>query len=131
MATITCEQCGTQRHKCPSNTKLCRPCAVLRDAEYTLNFPPRECSQSNCRNKFAPLSRSDRLCGECSLSMHRGHCNWCGDPEGELVKPELKLCGVCAKDPDKRVSVIKALRNRQAQTREANGWRPSESREAA
>lgn len=125
MATITCEQCGTVRTSCPSNTKLCRPCGVLRDAEYTLNFPPRECSQRGCGNKFAPLSRSDRLCGECSLSQHRGHCNWCETDDAELVKPELALCGRCAKDSTRRVGVIKALRFRQAKSREANGWTPA------
>ncbi len=122
MASIICEQCGTQRHKCPSNTKLCRPCATLRDAIFTAAWPTRKCNQRDCEERFAPLGRADLMCGKCSRSLHRGYCGWCDQADQPLLKPDLSICMACAKDPSRRSNLIDALEIRQKRSRAENDW---------
>lgn len=121
MATITCRDCGNQRHRVPKNTRYCKRCRMLRDIDYWRRRV-RTCS---CGNKFAPLDRLDRHCSTCDpgLRAHAGPCVLAtrdNPHEGRYVHPALPVCASCARDPKQRQRMIAALELGQANRRKAN-----------
>lgn len=115
MATITCRDCGTQRHRVPANTRYCKRCRMLRDIDYWRRNS-RTCS---CGARFAPLDRNDHHCSTCNpgLRAHSGPCAlaYADHPhEGRYVHPALPVCAPCARDPRLRQRLIAALEAGQA-----------------
>lgn len=125
MATITCRDCGYQRHRVPANTLYCKRCRLLRDIDYWRKNT-RVCAEAGCRQVFAPLHRNDRWCSTHNPGL-RAHSGTCGlaprdaPHEGRYVHPSLPICADCARDPAKRRLLIKALENGQAARRRENG----------
>ena len=117
MATITCRDCGFQRHRVPANTRYCKRCRLLRDIDYWRRRT-RTCS---CGAVFAPLGRLDRHCSKCDpgLRAHTGPCGL-GNHDGRYVHPSLPICASCCRDPKQRQRMIAALERGQAARRREN-----------
>lgn len=96
---------------------------MLRDIDYWRRRT-RICS-CEAKTKFAPLSRSDHFCSACDpgLRAHTGPCAlaFAHNPhEGRYVHPALPVCVACARNPELRGRLIKALEHGQAARRAAN-----------
>ena len=119
MATITCRDCGAERHRVPSNTRYCKRCRMLRDIDYWRR-ETRHCLGTECEHaKFAPLDRADRHCSACNpgLRAHVGPCALAykdAPHEGRYIHPALPVCADCARDPRQRQRLIRALETGQA-----------------
>ena len=119
MATITCEKCGSTRTHCPSNTKLCRLCALERDLAFW-GTATRKCRQLKsvrgdvCGAEFMPVVRGDVTCGTCARSIHQGDCRICEATDTHLLVRDLAVCLSCAKDPAKRTLILDALAKKRA-----------------
>ena len=109
MATIACVDCGTTRTRCPSNTKYCWLCRLIRDLDHWRKNT-RRCMEAGCRATFAPLGFKDRHCSSCNPGMQtrRGRCVLCKQ-EGCYTDPRLPVCAGCARDPGQRERLWGAL----------------------
>lgn len=110
--SIKCEDCGTRRENVRyANTRYCKSCRLLRDLLY-VETEQRPCDA--CKQRFAPVSRKDTLCGRCNYgSIYAGHCFLCKQDEAELHRDGIPVCVKCIRDPANRGRIIGGLRKGQ------------------
>lgn len=107
MATINCADCGAERHTRWRNTKYCRPCRILKNLQYLLNWTTK-CWV--CDAEFAPLSREDRFCPRCDpRPATQEHCALCDRDDQKLIDREIACCRECAADPKNRKLLLRVL----------------------
>lgn len=126
VATILCTDCGTPRHRVPSNTRYCWLCRLLRDIDYWR----RNTRTCGCGAKFAPLNRADLHCSTCNpgLRAYSGPCVLATKDrphEGRYPHPKLPVCVACTRDPKIRPRLIRALEVGQARRQSQNKEVPS------
>jgi hypothetical protein len=116
MASIACTDCGHHRHRCPSNTKYCRKCRLLRDVEFWAD-KTRTCRDERCEQSFTPTHRHDAYCGHHQLGQtaNLGPCVFCNHERSYRIAPDVNCCERCARDATTRKKLIRALRKGQAQ----------------
>lgn len=106
--TITCEDCGKEVSTPRRNTKYCIVCRLFRNTVF-IGHRTKVCVE--CEKRFAPLNRGDVLCGGCDFTKKfvEGSCALCERKSERLLHPDLKVCSMCATDPDKRTLFQRAL----------------------
>lgn len=114
MASIACADCAHHRHRCPSNTKYCKKCRLLRDVEFW-GTKTRTCGHEDCENSFVPMYRHDYYCGPCNpgQTANRGTCLFCSTTDAYLITRDVAVCERCARAPGQRKKFIAALRKGQ------------------
>lgn len=122
MATITCQDCGAERQRTPSNTKFCKPCRLLRDLDY---WRARWKRCRGCKAEFAPLNRPDNLCSSCNpgLKAYPVDCVLCQAP-GLAAVVGIPVCASCIRAPKRRHKLIEALERGQARRKASNNATP-------
>jgi hypothetical protein len=132
MATIRCQDCGEERTRCPSNTRYCKSCRLLRELRWWTSRR-RACFHPGCDERFAPVDRADRFCATHNpgLVHQQIDCvlaNWKKAPRdphrGAVFIPGIPVCADCLRAPDMRVWLISALEGGQTQRRERNNATP-------
>jgi hypothetical protein len=119
--TILCAECQAPTPAVRKNTKYCRLCRLIKNIKF-ITTGTRKCWI--CDVTFAPLDRSDVLCGTCDDHPSHsitGSCRLC-NTERTLHSDEVRVCWVCLKDPAQRPLVLRALvkkRNELRRKREA------------
>ena len=109
MRTIECADCGASYKTTRTNTKYCRVCRVFRDLSF-LGDRTKECIE--CERQFSPLTKKDLLCGGCGSFLRKtleGTCSLCNESREDLLHETITVCGRCATDPEKRVTLLRAL----------------------
>ncbi len=125
--TISCRDCGHPRAARNRNTRYCHRCRLLRNVEFFRHaHSHRKCRA--CEKSFAPVDRADEFCGDCELgySTMRGECLLCKEASTYLVRPEVRVCKSCAREPTLRNKLIHSLQLGQLQ-RIANPPQPQEA----
>lgn len=119
VATITCQDCATQRQRCPANTRYCKPCRLLRELYY---WQRRRRACQNCNAEFAPLNRNDMHCSACDrgLAPYAGRCISCADEQGWPAVKDIPVCAPCMRNPRKRALIISALERGQTKRKATN-----------
>lgn len=112
MARIICRSCGEPRDRCPSNTRYCKECRLLDNAAFWASQSPRNCL--NCEQEYRPIERSDAYCGACRHDnpLHEVDCALCDRTAVPPWRTGLKVCLHCAYDPEKRTTLLRALKAR-------------------
>lgn len=123
MASITCRDCGEGRTRCPSNTRYCVLCRVLRELYY---WQTRRRTCKRCRREFAPLNRNDYYCSTCDrgLAPYALTCVACTK---EAAWPAIKgvpICAPCIRAPKQRSAIIDAMERGQTKRRSNNAYKP-------
>jgi hypothetical protein len=119
MATINCRDCGEERTGCPSNTRYCKPCRLLRQLDY---WRVRRKNCGDCERQFAPLERSDIYCAAHAgdeLRIRSVHCVLCRQ-DGPPVMIGIPVCYICLRSPGRRLELDAALRKGQRLRKERN-----------
>lgn len=109
MRTISCADCGAEYETRRTNTKYCRVCRTYRDLMF-LGDRSKTCIE--CDKQFLPLTKKDLLCGACGSFLAKavhGDCSLCGEKTEHLLHDSIKVCRRCATDPEKRVTLLRAL----------------------
>lgn len=116
---IICKDCSAIRsNPAYKNTRYCKSCRLLRDLDFVGELT-RDCK--NCRRSYAPTSRRDSYCGPCGFgSIDEGRCVFCSSEHAELYRAGISVCCTCVRAPEKRRSVIAALKKGQRQRRATN-----------
>lgn len=116
MLEIKCADCGAPRKTTQANTRYCRLCAAIRAIEYWTPDKARRCGEQKCKRRFVPTKRGDFACGHCDYRRHRGTCAICKGDDVPIWLEGIAVCLVCAKDPQARLTLIKALLKKQGAT---------------
>lgn len=118
--TITCEDCGSRSETTRANTKYCKTCRLFRNVVF-IGHRTKTCIE--CEKRFAPLDRADVLCGSCDFTrpLVAGHCALCDRDTERLLHADVKVCSMCATDPDKRVLFQRALAKKRRRNKDGEG----------
>lgn len=120
MATITksCEECGHQFETIRDNAKRCHICRLLNDLEFINDFTVK-CWQ--CGTPISPLKRGDKTCGHCAYAPKKYGVAECVQCRKELpqIEKDVPVCHGCAKHPDHRRWLLRAVREKQTKRRQA------------
>lgn len=124
MATIhqfDCADCGEPTTATRKNARYCPVCRLFRNLIY-LGSNRQTCA--SCETKFAPLTVNERLCSDCDLTTAKrqgGSCAICEQRGVPLVAEGVAICIYCARAPEKRDVVTRALGKRRRTQTEKNG----------
>lgn len=119
MATINCRDCGQERTRCPSNTRYCKPCRLLRMIDY---WRTRRKHCMTCQAAYAPLDRGDMRCAlhaDDELRTKLVHCVLCREDAHPLITG-IPVCFRCLRSPTKRLDLYDALRRGQRERKDRN-----------
>lgn len=110
-----CSKCGSQWWAARKNAHKCLVCRLIDDMTFIAN-KTKKCWR--CNKEFLPINRNDVACAEHQSWKgvpDIGPCLVCKEPDSLPIHSDVKICGVCLRDPDprKRARLLNVLEHRQ------------------
>lgn len=118
-STFNCVDCRAPSTARRPNAKYCDVCRLWRDLMFV---GARRHRCLDCEESFAPTRVADKLCATCDFIGSRkyaeGECAFCHRSTDPLLCVDVRVCRRCARDPERRSLLIKAVKAKRNSRRE-------------